>query len=85
MNGLSDRGQLDVTTLTWIKDSGTVKTVKGGKRQGGQKKRWANNIREWTGLESAKSQRTVENREKWRKLVEKSSVVPRQPSQLRSR
>ena len=63
MNGLSDRGQLDVTTLTWIKDSGTVKTVKEGKRQGGQKKRWANNIREWTGLESAKCQRAVENGE----------------------
>ena len=27
------------------------------------------NIREWTGLEFAKSQRAVENREKWRKLV----------------
>ena len=34
------------------------------------------NIREWTGLEFAKSQRAVENREKWRKLVAKSSVVP---------
>ena len=32
-----------------------------------------------------KSQRAVENREKWRKLVAKSSVVPQQPSQLRDR
>ena len=32
-------------------------------------------MREWTGLEFAKSQRAVENREKWRKLVVKSSVV----------
>ena len=32
-------------------------------------------IREWTGLEFAKSQRAVENRGKWRKLVVKSSVV----------
>ena len=30
---------------------------------------------ELTGLEFAKSQRTGENREKWRKLVVKSSVV----------
>ena len=44
-----------------------------------------NNIREWTGLEFGKSQRAVENREKWRKLVVKSSVVPQQPSQLRDR
>ena len=32
-------------------------------------KRWEDNIREWTGLEFGKSQRAVENREKWRKLV----------------
>ena len=39
-------------------------------------KRWGNNIRKWTGLEFAKSQRAVEKREKWRKLVVKSYVVP---------
>ena len=39
-------------------------TVKGGRRQGRQRKRWEDNIREWTGLEFAKSQRAVENREK---------------------
>ena len=41
------------------------------------------NIREWTGLEFGKSQRAVENREKWIKLVAKSSVVPQRPSRLR--
>ena len=51
-------------------------TVKGGRRQGRQRKRWEDNIREWTGLEFTKSQTAVENREKWRKLVGKSSVVP---------
>ena len=59
-------------------------TVKGGRTQGRQKKRWAD-IREWTGLEFTKSQRAVENREKWRKLVVKSSVVPKQPLPLRDR
>ena len=44
-------------------------TVKGGGRQGRQRKRWEDNIREWTGLEFGKSQRAMENREKWRKLV----------------
>ena len=58
-------------------------TVKGGRRQGGQRKRWEDNIKEWTGLEFDKSQRAVENREKWRKLVAKSSVVPQRPSWLR--
>ena len=67
-------------------------TVKGGRRQGRQRKRWEDNISEWTGLEFAKSQRAVENRGKWRKyfgaadtLVAKSSVVPQQPSRLRNR
>ena len=73
-------------------------TMKGGRRQGRQWKRWRDNIREWTGLELAKSQRAVENRETWRKLVAKmavnsvsdsfflvakSSVVPQRPSRLR--
>ena len=60
-------------------------TVKGGRRQGRQMKRWEDNIRELTGLEFAKSQRAVENREKWRKLVVKSSVVPKRPSRIRDR
>ena len=30
-------------------------TVKGGRRQGRQRKRWEDDIREWTGLEFAKS------------------------------
>ena len=58
-------------------------TVTGKRRQGGQRKRWEDNSREWTGLEFGKSQRAVENREKWRKLVAKSSMVPQRPSRLR--
>ena len=55
-------------------------TVKGRRRrQGRQKKRWEDNIREWTGLEFAKSQRTVENREKWRKLVANHHWCPNDP------
>ena len=38
------------------------------------------NIRKWTGLEFSKSQRAVENREKWRKLI---AVVPQRPWQLK--
>ena len=60
-------------------------TVKGGRRQGRQRKRWEDNIREWIGLEFAKSQRAVENREELRKLVVKSSVMPQRPSHLRDR
>ena len=59
-------------------------TVKEGRRQGRQRKRWED-IREWTGLEFGKSQRAVENRDNWRKPVAKSSVVPQRPSRLRDR
>ena len=58
-------------------------TVKEGRRQGRQRKRWEDNIREWTGLEFAEFQRAVEKREEWRKLVVKSSVVTQRPSRLR--
>ena len=47
-----------------------------GRKTSRQRKRWEDNIREWTGLEFGKSQRAVGNRGKWRKLVAKSSVVP---------
>ena len=72
------------------RSSGLAKTIlqgtaKGGRRQGRQRKRWEDSIREWTGLEFAKSQRAVENREQWRKLVTKSSVVAQRLSRLRDR
>ena len=50
------------------RSSGLAKTIlqstmKGGRRQGRQRKKWKDTIREWTGLEFAKSKRAVENRE----------------------
>ena len=56
-------------------------TVKGGRRQGRQKKT-SGNGQAWM---FAKSQRAVENREKWRRLVVKSSVIPQRPSRLRDK
>ena len=73
--------------LPFIRSAKTILqgTVKGGRRESRQRKRWEDNTREWTGLQFGKSQRAVENREKWRKLVVKSSVVPQQPLRLRYR
>ena len=42
-------------------------TVKGGRRQGRQRKRWEDNIRERTDLEFGRFQRAVENRGKMKK------------------
>ena len=43
-------------------------TVKGGRKQGRQRKRWEDNIRKWTGLEFPESHRAVENRENGEKM-----------------
>ena len=48
-------------------------TVQGGRRRGRHKKRWEDNIKEWSGLEWSIILRKAENREKWRKLVVKST------------
>ena len=49
---------------------------KGGRKRGRLKINiWEDNIREWTDLEFAKSQRAMKKK-KWWKLVVKSFVVP---------
>ena len=54
-----------------------------GKRKGvRQKKRWEDNIKEWTGMDFASSTRAVENRKRWKGIVANSSVVPRRPSKV---
>ena len=58
-------------------------TVKEGRRQGGQKKSREDDIREWTGLELAKSQRTVKSGEKWKEVVEGRGVICGAPNDPR--
>ena len=48
-----------------------------------QKKRWEDNIREWTGIGFGDSLRAAEDREGWNGIVATSSVVPRRPPRLR--
>ena len=50
-------------------------TVQGGRRRGRQKKRWENNIAEWTGLKFCHTVREAENKIKWRGTVA-TSVAP---------
>ena len=57
-------------------------TVKGKRKRGRQKKRWEDNIKEWTGMDFASSTRAAENRSRWKRIVANSSVVPRRPSKV---
>ena len=66
------------------RSSGLVKTilqstVKGGRKQCRQRKRWEDNIREWTGLEFGTSQRAVENRENGENLLQNHLWSPNDP------
>ena len=60
-------------------------TVQGGRRRGRQRKRWEDNIKEWTCLEWNIILRKAENRKEWRKLVVKSTVVPQRSARLQDR
>ena len=56
------------------RSSGLAKTflqgsVQGGRRRGRQRKRWEDNICEWTGLGLSDTVRKAEEREEWRRLV----------------
>ena len=89
MNNLSlSRQSMPFKVLnTCIRSSCVVKTilqgtVKGKRKRGRQKKRWEDNIQEWTGMGFASSTRAAENRSRWKGIVANSSVVPRRPSKV---
>ena len=57
-------------------------TVQGGRRKGRQKMRWEDNITEWTGLKLGEALWKAVNREWWRKVVARSSLVPQSSLRL---
>ena len=72
------------------RSSGMAKTilqgiVKGARRRVRQKKRWDDNIKEWTGMGFGDSLRAAPDREGWKGIVATSSAVPRWPPRLRDR
>ena len=73
-----------------MRSSGLAKTflqgtVQGGRRRGRQRKRWEDNISEWTGLRLRDTIRRSENREDWRRVVGEISVTPLRSTRLRDR
>ena len=57
-------------------------TVNGKRRRDRQKKRWEDNIEEWTGMDFASSPGAAEVRTRWKGVVLKSSVVPKKPGKV---
>ena len=47
--------------------------------------RWEDNILEWAGLKLGVALQKAENREEWRKLVARLSLIPQQSFRLRDR
>ncbi len=71
------------------RSTGLAKTImqgmgKGERKRGRQRKRWEDNIVEWTGMKLAVFLRETEDRG-WRELVARSSVVPLGSARLQDR
>ena len=47
----------------------SYKALYQGKEEEDKKKRWEDNIREWTGLDFNSSQRAAADRQRWQKIV----------------
>ena len=56
--------------------------MQGKSRKGRQKKRWEDNIKEWTGVDFASSTGAAEDRTRGKGIVVKSSMVPQQPHKV---
>ena len=78
--------------LRWFchvsRSSGSANTILQSSVKGKKKKRqtkedkWADNIKEWAGMDFASSTKAVEKRTMWKRVVANSSVVPRRPSRV---
>lgn len=53
--------------------------------RGEQKKRWEDNVAEWTPFKLSEAMRPAEDREGWRDLLGRSAVVPQRPTGVTGR
>ena len=56
-------------------------TVNGTRRRGRQRKRWEDNIREWTGLTLYKAMRETEDRDGWKRIIKNVCEAPQRSFQ----
>ena len=71
-----------LTRSIWLAKRVLQGTLQGGRRRGRQKKRWEDNIPEWTDMTLDAAMRKGERREEWRELVARSSVAPQRSTRL---
>ena len=83
----SNHGKENETQMVWphlkIFGHGEDSSVGDNERNKKERKRWEDNIKEWTGIGIGDSLRAAEDREGWKGIVATSSVVPRRPPRLR--
>ena len=66
--------------LFWLSKDDSTGQHERKRRKDRQKKRWEdNNIKEWTGIDFDNSNRTAEDRIRWKLIVVKTSVVSQRP------
>ena len=65
-----------ITRSTGLSKTILQGTTQGGRSQGRPKKKWADNIAEWTGLNFAETQALAHDRESWRKVVRSAAQCP---------
>ncbi|PIK42080.1 endonuclease-reverse transcriptase [Apostichopus japonicus] len=58
-------------------------TVQGKRRRGRQRKRWVDNIKEWTGMNFATTQALAHDRQEWKRLMSSPLQRPYDPGRLR--
>ena len=51
-------------------------TVQGGRRRGRQRKRWEENIKEWTGMSLYEAMRMASDRNVWKQIIANCCVAP---------
>ena len=63
-----------VTKVNGLSKTVLQGTVQGESRRGRQRKKWTDNIAEWTGKSFATTQALAHDRQKWRQLLQRSTI-----------